>query len=152
LFQQGIDSSMFEFEKTLDLAKKDLNNPELQIELNFRLGTLLHWIMSYWERARKSHQNIPDEVESFFSALCFANNQMKHEPTLTRFAQRTGGLCFPITFPLTIPAIRFIWHPDSSETNRYVNQRNNFKNYLENKEVMQTIMKAIEILKEYQLN
>jgi hypothetical protein len=142
---------MIELKKALELAKQDSSNLQLRVQLNYRLGTMLHWIMVYWERVIKIYYDIPEDVQTFFSALKYANNQMKHEPTLTEFTQRSGGFSFPISFPLTIMATQFIWHLNSSNATRYENQRANFEKQLENKEVMETISKAIEILKEYQL-
>lgn len=151
LFQQSIDNSMIELKKALELAEQDSNNSQLRVELNYRLGTMLHWIMVYWERLTKKYPEIPEETKSFFSALNYANNQMKHEPTLTEFTQRSGGFSFPISFPLTIMAIQFIWHLNSNNSTRYENQRANFEKYLEHKEVIVTISEAIKILKKYQL-
>ncbi len=71
MFQLGIDNYMLEFEKALAFAKKDLNDPKLQVELNYKLGTVLHWIMAYWERVKKSNKKLPEEgyLSSMLSAL-----------------------------------------------------------------------------------
>lgn len=143
---------MLEFEEVLELALRDSNNTILQNELNIKLGTLLHWIMAYWERVKKANKNIPNETASLFSAFSYANNQIKHEETLTKLTLRSGGMATPITFPLTIMAFQFIWHLDSDKTVRYEIQHLNFKKHLEYKDVKKTVTNAIEILKEYQLN
>lgn len=152
MFQRGIDDSLMEFQRVLQLAKNNLNDPDLQEELNIRLGTLLHWMMVYWERVKQSFSDISQETETLFSAFGYANNQMKHEVTLTKFVYRSGGFSFPISFPLTIPEIRFSWHLDSNHSAKFENQYTNFKKYLDNKEVMETVSSAIGILKEYKLS
>lgn len=152
MFQRGIDDSFMEFQRALQHAKNNLNDPELQVELNIKLGTLLHWMMVYWERVKLSYSNVTQETKSLFSAFGYANNQMKHEVTLTKFVYRSGGFSFPISFPLTIPEIRFSWHLDSSHSARFENQYTKFKKYLDNKEVIETVSKALEILKEYALS
>lgn len=151
MFQQAIDMYLLEFEKALELALRNPYDNDLQVDLNIKLGTLLHWVMAFWERVRKTYRNIPEETASYFSGLCCANNQIKHEVTLTKLTLRSGGMSFPIAFPLAIAAFQFIWHLDFEQTNGYENQYENFKKHLEHKEVLKTISNAIEILKEYQL-
>lgn len=152
MFRQGVDNSKLELEKTYDLLMRDFNNKVLQAELDFRLGTMIHWIMAYWERARRTYPEIPDDTNSLFSAFSFANNQMKHEVKLTKLTQISGGFSFPISFPLSIPPIEFIWHLNSENQTGFENQEANYKKHLENRVVMETITKAIEILKEYKIS
>ena len=143
---------MQELEEVLAMAKKDLNNPDLKNELSYRLGSCLHWIMDYQERVKTSFNDIPDEVISYFSALGYANNQLKHEVTLTRLYQRTGGFSFPISFPLVIPGIRFVWSLGSENQTGHANQLANYKKHFDNNDVMKTIENTLNILEAYRLS
>lgn len=48
MFQYAIEKSYDEMCLVFKLAKEDLNNDELKKEMNFRIGTFLHWLLDYY--------------------------------------------------------------------------------------------------------
>ena len=44
MFRYAIDKSFAEMQETLEQAEQDLNNETLKKEVNFRIGTFLHWV------------------------------------------------------------------------------------------------------------
>ena len=151
MFMLGITMSTNELKETLALANTDLNNVALNKQLTYRLGTALHWLIDYWERVEQRFGNLPREEASFFSALRYANNQLKHEFTLTRLYKRTGGMHFPFHFPLVFEAVLYVWSLESTGQTGHANQLNNYKLYLHDKKVIETIEEAIGILEKYEL-
>lgn len=91
MFKYAIYTSYEELESALSQLKNNINNEELKKELEFRLGTYLHWILDAHERCSIEHS-------AFFSGLRFANNNLKHSLELKKITERKGGFCFPICF------------------------------------------------------
>lgn len=142
MFERALRSSYREFIDAYEHVKTDHNNAELRKDLDFKLGSVLHWIIDCWERVKTESNNINAETIAYFSALKYANNQLKHNVTLTELHQISGGISFPISFPLTIPPIRYVWSISTNESDLYKNQVKNYRKYLEHKDVMETITKA----------
>ena len=80
---------------------------------------------------------------SFFSGLRYANNKLKHDPTVIQIYERTGGFSFPITFPLSIEKIEFKWGKIDVEKNP------NYITYIEGKEIIIVSQKALKRLDNY---
>lgn len=86
----------------------------------------------------------------FFSGLRYANNKLKHDPTVIQIYERTGGFSFPITFPLSIEKIEFKWGKIDVEKNpKRQNQYNNYITYIEGKEIIIVSQKALKRLDNY---
>ncbi len=146
LFERALRSSYREFVSAYELVIEDHNNTELRKDLDFKLGSVLHWIINYWERIERTYGNLPADTVAYLNAFKYANNQLKHNVALTELHQISGGFSFPISFPLTILPITYIWAIDSTSRDSFRNQAANYKKYLEHKDVMETITKAMHDL------
>ncbi|WP_460264474.1 hypothetical protein [Clostridium sporogenes] len=58
-----------------------------------------------------------------------------------------GGIHFPISFPLEIPEIKVLWGGlDKDMSGNFRNQEENYKKYIEDKEILKIFDKAIKYL------
>ncbi len=136
---------------TIKLAEKDLNNDNLKKEVNYRVGTFLHWLIDYYEWLEKTYVGSIDKSDiAFFSGLRYANNKLKHDPTVIQIYERTGGVSFPVTFPLVIEKIEFKWGKiDLEENPKYQKQYNNYITYIGGKEIITLSQQALKQLEKY---
>lgn len=88
LFRLALKTSYSELVKCIEMAKEYPNAEHRNEEVNYRLGTCLHWLLDYLER------NVSSNTESLVSAFKFANNQLKHEKSLINLYDMTGGIEF----------------------------------------------------------
>lgn len=145
MFEYALKKSYEEMKSVLSVASNDLNNEELKKEVNYRVGSFLHWIMDCNERLEKT--NIRQEDKSFFSGLRYANNKLKHDPNTIQVYHRTGGVFFPLAFPKFIPQIEFKWYAFQSELNvKYKNQFKNYKLYISNNPILEIANKSLSII------
>lgn len=90
-------------EEINSILSSSIYSVEERQRLFYACGTCLHWILDYAERL-----DITEEDKKIISAFRFANNSLKHDRTLLEITKQTGGISFPITFPLSIPEKRFV--------------------------------------------
>lgn len=146
MIEYALLQSYEEMKTILVNAKNDLNNDELKKAVNYRVGTFLHWLIDSYERLEQL-TDVDKDDKSFFSGLRYANNKLKHDINTINIYQRTGGFSFPISFPLTIPAIEFKWCVYESETNeKYKNQFNNYVRFIQDTDIIEISEKALLII------
>lgn len=147
---RALRKSYDELCSVVNISKNDLNNDELKKDVNYRLGTCLHWMMDLWERVESDEEiQILQEHKVLFSAFRYANNELKHGRTLVTLYQRTGGFSFPISFPLEIPSITFRWAEIDLSASRYENQFKHYQALLEGKDIVETVQDAINLIDKY---
>jgi len=152
MFTFALQNSFEELKVSITCAERDLHNDELKKEVNYRLGTYLHWMMNLWERIEKNEViQIAQEHKSLISAFRYANNELKHGKSLVTLYQRTGGFSFPISFPLVIEAIAFKWAKLEMSNKGHESQFTNYQLYLEGKQIIDTIIDAKEIVEKYNM-
>lgn len=79
MFGHALHKSYDELYFAIVIAKNNLNNDEIKIDVNYRLGTCLHWMMDLWERVEDNDEiQISQEHKTLFSAFRYANNELKH--------------------------------------------------------------------------
>lgn len=145
MFIYGINKSFDELKEVLEKANADLNDEKLKKEVNFRLGTFLHWIVDCYDRLPR--EEIGQQERSFFSGLKYANNKLKHDPSIVKMCQRTGGFSFPMEFPLCIPEIAFCWGDIPFENNKkYQAQFKKYGCHISGKEVLPIAEQALKIV------
>ena len=106
----------------------------------YLVGSCLHHILDYAERSW-----VDEKGRSLISAFRFANNSLKHNIQVVEITKHEGGFSFPITFPLVMPEREIVWRIEAS--GKFENQEENYKKYLDGKNVIDTCGEAIEILK-----
>lgn len=148
MFRYAIDKSFAEMQETLEQAEQDLNNETLKKEVNFRIGTFLHWVFDYYEWLEKNNGNRLDQEDiSFMSGLRYANNKLKHDAKVVQIYRRTGGFTFPLAFSFESEIISFKWGSIESQDTRNMNQYKNYNAYINNHEILCISEKVLEILK-----
>lgn len=115
-------------------------------ELFLAVSSCLHSILDYAERIE-----LDEKDKSLISAFRYANNSLKHCIEVKTIAAPRGGLVFPIHFPLAIPKRKIIWSIVGNEDPKYENQRIRYKEFLSEKDVIETCKYAIDMLEKYKL-
>lgn len=149
MFEYVLSKSFEEMKAVIEIAENDLNNEELKKEVNYRIGNFLHSLFDYYERIEKQAGIQIDRLDiKFFSGLRYANNKLKHDPSVLQVYQRTGGFSFPMSFPLSIETIVFRWNDIVEEKNpKYIKQHDNYILNIQGKEIMQISEDALKRLK-----
>lgn len=115
-------------------------------KLFFMVGSCLHSILDYADRVK-----IKKEDEKLISAFRYANNSLKHCIEVKDITKQSGGFSFPIHFSLVILKKEIVWSIVDNGGEDRKNQRNNYKKFLERKDVVETCENVIEILEKYGL-
>lgn len=146
MIEYALNQSCDEMKTTLSDAKHDLNNDDLKKAVNYRVGTFLHWLIDSYERLEKL-ADVSQDDKSFFSGLRYANNKLKHDLNTIKIYKRTGGFSFPISFPMSIPAIEFKWSVYENEANaKYKNQFDNYVRFIQDTDIIEISEKALSII------
>lgn len=117
------------------------------------VGELLLWVVTTdeWYKIHglkdyKSKRN-KDENGKILFGMKHAFNMLKHNMAFFQIHRKDGGFEFPITFPMEIEEITINWMPAGDVLNgKYPEQKGNYINYLEGKEVIETFKKVITFL------
>ena len=115
-------------------------------ELFLAVSSCLHSILDYAERIE-----LDEKDKSLISAFRYANNSLKHCIEVKTIAAPRGGLVFPMHFPSVIPERKIIWSIVGDEDPKYENQRIRYKEFLSEKDVVETCKYAKDILEKYKL-
>ena len=107
--------------------------------INAYLMAVLGAIAAYKDTVLKG-QKESDEIK----ACKYANNMLKHDPSIITPMVPSGGATFPISFPIVIPKIDVVWkwqdlqadHPDQKEA---------FKKWFVGKPVLDTLQVYLHI-------
>ena len=116
-------------------------------ECFFIIGTALHWVIDCIDRIPDTQ--IKEEHKKLFSGLRFANNCLKHNITFTK-AHKAKGHGYPYDFPYDY-GTHFIW-ASLDEVNVWEskeNQRTNYKNNFEGKNVFITMSEIMSEIEKY---
>lgn len=82
----------------------------------------------------------PNKMDNEFNACRYANNVLKHNSALVTHKRTTGGLHFPIHFPLSIPKIQVLWNYDKSLTVQSKNQQSAFETLFAGEPIIDTLL------------
>ena len=123
-----------------DILSGTVYSVEERQRLFYVCGTCLHWILDYAERT-----NVSEENKKIISAFRFANNALKHNLNLYELTVQTGGLDFPIEFPVSVETKVIKWK-ELEDSGRYKNQYDNYVTYLQGKAVVESCKMVINIL------
>lgn len=146
-----MDNLKYAMEKSYDYMTEEINSilssTSYSVEEKHRLfyacGSCLHAILDLAERI-----DILDNDKKYISAFRFANNALKHDKNLFELTKQTGGMSFPITFPVAIPKKEIKWKK-LDNNGKYEGQYNNYVEYLQDKSVIETCERVIGILLNY---
>lgn len=81
----------------------------------------------------------PYKDRQVIQAFEYANNTLKHNKSLISHKEISGGVTFPVEFPIEIPKITVIWNYDSSVKAKYKNQQQAFEDLFAGREIFQTL-------------
>lgn len=119
------------------------------------IGELLLWVVTTdeWHQIHglgdyKKRRNKNTDGEIIFG-MRHAFNMLKHNMAFFQIHRKNGGLEFPMTFPIEKDEITVNWMPAGDVLNgKYPEQKENYINYLEGKDVLETFSKVITFLNE----
>lgn len=146
-----MDNFVFTMEKSYNYMLEEINeildgtiySDNERKRLFYACGSCLHLILDFAERI-----DISEKDREYISAFRFANNALKHDKDLFDFTEETGGISFPITFPLVIPKKEVRWKK-LENNGKFESQYNNYVKYLEKQPIIDTYKKAIDMLLRY---
>lgn len=105
--------------------------------INAYLMAVLGAIAAYKDTVLKG-QKETDEIK----ACKYANNMLKHDPTIITPMTPTGGAGFPISFPLVIPQISIVWKWQDLQS-KHEDQKDAFKDLFAEKSVLDTLYQVL---------
>ncbi len=86
---------------------------------------------------------IPGESETDEIKACkYANNMLKHDPTIISNITSAGGMQFPMTFPLVIPEIEIVWKWQDLNAH-HLDQKEAFRHLFAGKPVINTLERVL---------
>ena len=138
---------LYSAQKSVDnISKLAIENADDE-ECYLVIGTALHWVIDCIDRIPE--KQIKEEQKKLFSGLRFANNCLKHNITFQK-AHKVENHRYPYRYSYRYGTY-FVWVPLDKvniEENKE-NQRVNYKNNLEGKNVCVTMLNIMNIIKEY---
>lgn len=142
-FMYAVDNSFAFMKSEIKDVLDSSNYTEVEKNRLFcAVGTCLHSILDFAERRVFRGNN-----EKYVSAFRHANNTLKHSLVVKEITKTQGGVTFPIHFPLTIPKKEVVWGAGILDDPKYKNQYRNYCEFLEEKPVIETCEKIIELIK-----
>lgn len=132
--------SVMKTEVNLILRKTDYTIED-ENRIFYVVGMCLHAMLDYAERIQSN-----DLDKDTLNAFKYANNGLKHGIELETVTKSTGGMTFPIYFPLEIPVRRIIWKVKWDARSKQ--QQKMYLQYLDGKDVVSTCGEFIERLKQ----
>ena len=126
------------------ILKKSDYTTEDENRIFYVVGMCLHAILDYAERIRSNGLD-----KDMLDAFKYANNGLKHGIELETVTKSTGGMTFPIHFPLEIPVRRIIWKVKWDARSKH--QQEMYLQHLDGKDVVSTCGKFIEQLKQFSI-
>lgn len=100
-------------------------------------------IVAYYDtvKAPQSGSNQKNEGKEIL-ACKYANNMLKHDPSIVTHVQSNGGFSFPMSFPLSIEKINIVWKWQELHT-KHPEQKAAFKELFANKPVLDTLQQVL---------
>ncbi|MDX8359834.1 hypothetical protein [Cytobacillus sp. IB215316] len=155
---QDIEQQLKRLENNLYALNKAYQRLQKAIDLNHEqeiytaIGETLLWTMTTneWHQSHnpqyKRRRN-KDENGQLLFGLLHAYNSMKHNMEFITIHTNEGGVQFPISFPLEIPPISVHWMPAGEilDGGGY-KQKENYKRYIEGKDVLDSFKLAMDFL------
>lgn len=96
------------------------------------LAATIHALMDYAD----TYLSRDDEQ---VQACQYANNTLKHNSSLITHKKITGGLTFPIYFPMKSEKMEIVWNFDSNVKTRHKDQQHAFEIYFAGKPYFETL-------------
>lgn len=77
MLKYALSKSFSEMKSAIEVAAQELNNNELKKEVNFRVGTFLHWLLDTYEYLAVSCKNPLSWEEQAFQRITICKQQLK---------------------------------------------------------------------------
>ena len=91
MLQYALKKSFEEMQTVIKLAEKDLNNDNLKKEVNYRVGTFLHWLIDYYEWLEKTYVGSGYTGALKAPVRCFGNHLSGQRKSQFRTDNECGG-------------------------------------------------------------
>lgn len=125
ILYQELEHAITEY---LDYGRLHGNTGRIDAYLAATLHTLIDFSDRFW-----------GDDEEIIKAFKYANNTLKHDCSLVSHKKITGGLCFPIHFPLEVSEIAVVWNFDNLVKVNSKAQQEAFKRLLAGQEILKTL-------------
>lgn len=77
MLKYALIKSFCEMKSAIEAATQELNNDDLKKEVNFRVGTFLHWLLDTYEYLEVSCKNPLNREEQAFQRITICKQQLK---------------------------------------------------------------------------
>lgn len=104
------------------------------------LAATIHSIMDYAERYM--------ENDDIVNACRYVNNILKHNPNFVTHKKITGGMEFPISFPICIEEIKVVWNYDEALSVHSPKQKPAFENIFAGRPIIETLKPIAKMIVE----
>ena len=135
-------------QECLDEGLGGVATPEVQTDIR----NILNAIVSYYECCLKGLAEYSPEP-NWLLVCKFANNHPKHDERVANVGNKIGGISFPISFPLAIPALDVVWcsFHDLKETRSkykksFYSQKEAYQHYFAQRPVCDTLKAVLDEL------
>lgn len=100
-------------------------------------------IVAYYDtvKAPQSGSNQKNEGKEIL-ACKYANNMLKHDPSIVTHVQSSGGFSFPMSLPLSIEEINIVWKWQELHS-KHPEQKAAFQEMFANKPVLDTLQQVL---------
>lgn len=110
-FKGALELALKELDKDLgayrSMGLKDVVQDEDKVKAFYRVGNFLQWCNAIIDRCKKT---FPVNQDELLLAVRAANNAIKHNIAIIELRKFDhGGVAFPMSYPLTIPAPLWRW-------------------------------------------
>lgn len=78
----------------------------------------------------------------------YAFNSFKHNMDFVKIYKKSGGITFPISFPLVFESVKFNWTEADQKFTGYKSQKMKYKELIEGKEILKVINNIFYFFKE----
>ena len=141
------DMLFYCMEKSINAIAKIGTTDADETEVYYLVGTAVHWTVDCLDR--RPYEVVDVLHRELFSALRCANNCLKHNITFKK-AHKSVGHGYPYKYPYDY-GVHFLWSAldDVDIPESMKNQRKNYKEKLEDKNVFYTLLEVKNIVSEY---
>lgn len=111
--------------------------------VNAYVMAVLGAIVAYYDTVVKPNKAINKiQEEKCILACKYANNMLKHDPSIVTHVRSKGGLTFPMAFPVSIDEIEVVWKWQDLPTN-HPDQKDAFQDLFADKQVLETLQTVL---------
>lgn len=139
---QRLELNMYGLEKSikrLEIAIKESN----ELDVYSSVSEVMMWVCNIDDLYSNNGDNNEyiasrnvDSRGSLINGVRYAFNSFKHNMDFVKIYKKSGGITFPISFPLVFESVKFNWTEADEKFKGYKSQKLKYKKLIEGKEIL----------------